>query len=175
MTVVRRAGALAGLLFAAAGDMARAGATAPPPDGSCPVGPHLSIAAGVVEVFDPEPRGFYSIAWQYRRGGRRVSPWLFAEATTRDTFIGFGGLVDFPVGGRAVVTPSFAVAVYHEHDGIGLGSMIEFRSGLEATWPVGPGRLGAAFLHYSHAGVGGDGNPGTEALLVVWTTPIGRR
>lgn len=166
MSPWRRAGVVAGLFLAAAARAARA---------EPPIGPHLAIAAGVAEIVDPAPRGLYSIAWQDRRGARRVSPWLYAEATTRDTFVGFGALVDFPVGARCVVTPSFAAAIYHEHDGLGLGSMIEFRSALEATWAVGTGRLGAAFLHYSNARIDAEHNPGTEALMLVWTTPIGRR
>ena len=161
-----RAAVLAGLLLLAPG-----GAVA---GDAAPRGPHFAAAAGVVEIVDPEPRAFVSIAWQDRRGARRASPWLFAEATERDRFFGFGALFDFPLGSRTVVTPSLGVALYDEEGGLGLGSMLEFRSAVEATWPLGTGRIGAAFLHYSNAGVGGDANPGTEALMLVWVTPIGK-
>jgi len=167
----RRAGLLAGLFLLAAG--AAAGPAAA--DERAPTGPQLAVAAGVVQLFDPDLSGFASIAWQDRHGARRASPWLFAEATARDHFFGFGALVDFPVGSRTLVTPSLAIALYHEHDGLGLGSMFEIRSALEATWPLRSGRIGAAFLHYSNARIGGDHNPGTEALLLVWVMPIGAR
>lgn len=168
----RRAGVLACLLLAAGSASAAPGATS---RDAAPVGPHLGLTAGVAEIVDPDPRGLYSISWQDRLGARRVSPWIFAEATTRDLFLGFGGLVDFPVGGGCVLTPSLGIAIHHEHDGLGLGAMIEFRSAIEATWPLGTGRLGAAFLHYSNARIDAEHNPGTEALLLVWMTPIGRR
>ena len=167
----RRAGVRAALLLLAAG--ATAGPAAA--DDWAPTGPHLAVAMGAAQIFDPDLRGFASIAWQDRHGARRASPWLFAEATARDHFFGFGALVDFPVGSRTLVTPSLAVALYHEHEGLGLGSMFEIRSALEATWPLRSGRIGAAFLHYSNARIGGDHNPGTEALLLVWMTPIGAR
>ncbi len=167
----RRAGVQAALLLVAAGAGAGPAAAGDP----APTGPHLAVAAGIVQLFDPDVSGFVSIGWQDRRGSRRASPWLFAETTSRDHFFGFGALVDFPVGSRTLVTPSLAIALYHEHDGLGLGSMFEIRSALEATWPLRAGRIGAAFLHYSNARIGGDHNPGTEALLLVWMTPIGQR
>jgi hypothetical protein len=167
----RRAGVLAALLLLAAGADAEPSAA----DDRAPTGPHLAVAAGLAELFDPDLCGLASIAWQDRHGARRASPWLFAETTERDHFFGFGALVDFPVGSRTLVTPSLAIALYHEHDGLGLGSMFEVRSALEATWPLRTGRIGAAVLHYSNARIGGDHNPGTEALLLVWMTPIGAR
>jgi hypothetical protein len=162
-----RAGALAGLLLAAAGP-ARA-------EDRAPLGPHLAVTAGVTEIVDPQPRGLYAIAWQDRRGAYKASPWVFVEATTRDTFFGFGALLDLPVGSRCLVTPSLAGALYHDHDGLGLGSMVEFRSALDLTWRIRTGWIGASVLHYSNARISGDRNPGTEALLFVWATPIGRR
>lgn len=171
MSLRPRAGLAAVLSFVALGDPVSA------TDPSAPAAPpsrRLAVGAGAVQIFDPDTRGFYSVNWQYHRGAHRVSYYAGAEATSRDLFVGGGAFVDLPIGARFILAPSFGAAWYHEDDGLGLGASLEFRSALEASWPLGRGRIGATFLHYSNAGTE-DTNPGTEALFVVWTLPLTRR
>jgi hypothetical protein len=129
------------------------------------------VGAGVVESFDPDPRGLVSFEYRYAAGPLRPSPWIAAEATAGDRFFGFGGFVDVPLGRRFVLSPSLGAGLYVDGGDPGLGWHLEFRSSLELTWRAGATRVGAAFAHYSNAGLG-DANPGTEALLVRWVLPV---
>jgi hypothetical protein len=112
-----------------------------------------------------------SLESRYATGRYRPGPWLAIEATERDLFIGLGVFLDLPFGRRWVFTPSLGAAIYGEHDGLGLGHPLEFRSTAELTRRIGRWRLGGSFGHYSNAGLG-DPNPGTEILKVVWIVPL---
>ena len=134
----------------------------------------VALGAGVAQIFDPDLRGMVTFEYRYAAGPLRASPWLAAEATTTDRFFGFGASLDIPIGQRTILTPAFGGSMYLEHDGLGLGWHLEYRSSLEVTWPVGGARIGAAFAHFSNMGLGNH-NPGTEILRVMWIVPIGRR
>ena len=169
----RRGGMVAALLAVLACARAAAAAELPAAAPGAAAGESsIAFALGVVEFVDPEPRGMVSFEYRYAAGRYRPSPWLAAEATGNDRFFGFGGCLDIPLGNRLVLTPALGGAIYLEHDGMGLGWHLEFRSSLEMTWRVGRTRLGAGIAHYSNAGLG-DANPGTEALRVVWIVPFG--
>jgi lipid A 3-O-deacylase PagL len=143
-----------------------------PPAGTSAAGGAFVLAAGAVEIVDPEPRAFVSFEYRPTIRIRRPCPWVAAEATERDRFFGFGVLADFTLGRRTVLTPAFGAAIYLDLGGLGLGSHLEFRSSLEITARAGSGRVGARLAHYSNAGIG-ETNPGTEALLFVWVFPAG--
>jgi hypothetical protein len=107
-------------------------------------------------------------------GRHRTGPWLAIEATGRDLFVGCGAFVDLPFGRHWVFTPSLGAAFYREHDGLGLGHQLEFRSTAELTRAFARWRFGASFGHFSNAGLG-ETNPGTEVLKLLWVVPMGRR
>jgi hypothetical protein len=133
----------------------------------------LLLGAAAAGIFDPDPKAMASFEYRYATGRHRPGPWLALEATERDLFIGFGAFIDLPMGQRWVFTPSLGAAVYHEHDGLGLGYPLEFRSAADLTYRLERWRWGASFSHYSNAGLGED-NPGTEILKIVVVVPVGR-
>jgi lipid A 3-O-deacylase PagL len=133
----------------------------------------FAVGAGAAQIFDPRQVAMVTFEYRYSPGRLRASPWLAAEATDNDRFFGFGAYVDIAIGRRVNVTPALGAAMYHGHDGLGLGWHFEYRSSLEVTWPVGGARIGAAFAHFSNDGLGHH-NPGTEILRVMWIVPIGK-
>lgn len=132
----------------------------------------LLLGAAAVGVFDPDPVAMASVEYRYTTGRHRPAPWLSLEATKRDLFVGFGAFVDLPMGRRWVFTPSLGAALYREHDGLGLGYPLEFRSAAELTYRLDRWRWGASFSHYSNASLG-EGNPGTEIVKIVVVVPLG--
>ena len=82
----------------------------------------------------------------------------------------FGGLRrDFTLAGPWVVTPAFAIALYHQGDGKDLGGPLEFRSALEIgyRWPSEK-RLAFGIYHLSNAGLY-DRNPGMNSLILTYS------
>jgi hypothetical protein len=133
----------------------------------------LLLGAAAAGIFDPDPEAMASFEYRYTTGRHRPGPWLALEATERDLFVGFGAFVDLPLGPRWVFTPSLGAAIYREHDGLGLGYPLEFRSAADLTYRLERWRWGAGFSHYSNASLGED-NPGTEILKIVFVVPLGR-
>ena len=84
----------------------------------------------------------------------------------------YGGLrLDLKLLGWAV-TPQFAVTLYDRDDGRDLGGALQFRSGLEVSYRLGPGpRIGLLFYHLSNADLE-EFNPGSNSLVV--TLSFGR-
>jgi lipid A 3-O-deacylase PagL len=133
----------------------------------------LLLGAAAVGIFDPDPKAMASVESRYTSGRHRPGPWLALEATERDLFIGFGAFVDLPMGQRWVFTPSLGAAIYQEHDGLGLGYHLEYRSAAELTCRIERWRWGTSFSHYSNASLGED-NSGTEILKILFVVPVGR-
>ena len=83
-----------------------------------------------------------------------------------------GILIDVFLGRRVVATPSFAPGLYAKSSGYDLGHVIEFRSQFELAYRFDDrSRLGVSFGHMSNAGIG-DKNPGTESLMLNYSTPL---
>ena len=86
----------------------------------------------------------------------------------------FGGLRrDFALSDSPwIVTPAFAVSLYHQGEGKDLGGPIEFRSALETAyqWPSRR-RLALAVYHLSNAGIY-DHNPGMNSLILTYSFPL---
>lgn len=102
-----------------------------------------------------------------------IRPFVGVEATTSESFYGYTGiLVDVFLGDNVVLSPNFAVGLYAQGDARDLGSVVEFRSGVEAAyrWDNGA-RLGVVFHHLSNAEIG-DSNPGVETLSVNFSWPL---
>ena len=102
-----------------------------------------------------------------------VRPFVGVEATTSQSFYGYTGiLVDVFVTDNFVLSPNFAVGLYAQGDARDLGSVVEFRSGVEAAyrWDNGA-RLGVVFHHISNAEIG-DRNPGIETLSLNFAWPL---
>ncbi len=112
---------------------------------------------------------------EYRHGEKFwiFKPWVGLEATSDGAFYGaVGVLIDFDIGERVVLTPSFGVGYYEEGNGKDLGHEIEFRSQIELSYRLdNRARLGLAFSHISNASLG-DENPGVEILNVYYAFPL---
>ena len=95
----------------------------------------------------------------------QVRPTLGVEATSDGAFYGFGGfLYEFLIGKHFAITPSTVVGLYSRGDGKRLGSIIEFRSMLEAAYRFDSGwRVSAQISHISNAGIT-DRNPGVNMV-----------
>ncbi len=85
---------------------------------------------------------------------------------------GYAGLLtDVYFGRRFVLTPSTAVGAFHEGNGKDLGSVLQFRSGLELAYRFDSrARIGLGIYHMSNANLT-DKNPGAESLTLNFSLP----
>lgn len=92
-----------------------------------------------------------------------VKPLIALQATSDGGAGAFAGLVaDWVIGNHFVISPSLAAGLWTNGDGKDLGSVLEFRSQLEAGYRFdNDWRVTAAFSHISNANIGKE-NPGVE-------------
>ena len=131
--------------------------------------PHfISLAAGYYDINDDMDAAEFRAEFRGRDGIWYFKPFGGLMVTSDEAVNVFvGTLVDFNLGSRFVVTPSFAVGLYRDGDGKDLGHVIEFRSGIELAYRFDDrSRLGVSFYHLSNAGLD-DHNPGTEVVSLV--------
>lgn len=133
----------------------------------------ITISGGYYDVFDNEKAAELTAEWRAGQMFWIFKPFAGAMVTTDAAVYGFGGiLTDFYFGRRIVVTPSIAAGLYSDGDGKDLGSVIEFRSGLEIGWRFdNRARLSAAIYHISNASIGSS-NPGTEIVSLGYSFPL---
>lgn len=133
----------------------------------------LTLAAGYYDINDNKD------AVEFRAEVRaREKIWIFKPlvgvmASSDAAFYGYAGvLVDFYMGRRVVLTPSFAAGLYEDGDGKDLGHAVEFRSSMELAYRFDDrSRLGVSFYHLSNAGLSNN-NPGTEVLSLNYSIPL---
>ena len=135
---------------------------------------YLVFGAGYFDVNGQDDEAV-DFRLEYRHGEKFwiFKPWAGIEATSDGAFYGaVGVLVDFDIGERVVLTPSFGVGYYEAGNGKDLGHEIEFRSQIELWYRLdNRARLGLAFSHISNASLG-DENPGVEILNVYYALPL---
>ena len=137
---------------------------------------YLSFGIGQWDVADDDDAADFRM--EYRSGNKffwEIKPWVGLEATSDGSVWGGGGLLaDLYVSPQIYLTPSFGVGLYGQGSSDkDLGSVIEFRSQLEAGYRFTNGhRVGLAFGHISNASIG-DKNPGTNILNVYYHVPVG--
>ncbi len=100
-------------------------------------------------------------------------PFAGAMFTSDASLYGYAGfLTDYYFGRRIVVSPSIAFGLYEEGDGKDLGSIVEFRSGLEVGWRFdNRSRLSVMLYHLSNASIS-ENNPGTEIVSIGYSFPL---
>lgn len=130
----------------------------------------LAVSLGAFDVSNGETAVEAGVEWRFRPRAYRLVPTVGATVTSDAGLYVFGGLRrDFRWGERLFVTPHFSVTLFEEGDGRDLGHVVEFRSGIELSWPLGDGsRLGLSLYHLSNAGLSGT-NPGSESLVLVYS------
>ncbi|NKB59454.1 MAG: acyloxyacyl hydrolase [Alphaproteobacteria bacterium] len=133
----------------------------------------IAFHAGAYDVNDNETAGQFNLEYRSSWDDWYVKPFAGVMATTDAAIYGYGGfMLDIYLGRRFVFTPNVAVGFYSDGDGKDLGSVIEFRSGVELAYRFdNRARLGVAFHHISNASIG-DSNPGTETLTLVFSLPL---
>ncbi len=133
----------------------------------------VAFHVGGYDVNDNETAGQFNLEYRSGWDDWYVKPFVGVLATTDAAIYGYGGfMLDVYLGRRLVLTPNVAVGLYSDGDGKDLGSVIEFRSGLELSYRFdNRTRLGIAFHHISNASIE-DINPGTETLTLVLSLPL---
>ena len=148
----------------------------------------LSLVASSAEAVEPFSLAFSGGISNFNKSEKRVEAgfevrlptelWGLAVATglyANDDYSAwvFGGLRrDFHLSKSWIVTPAFAVSLYHQGDGKDLGGPLEFRSALEIAhqWPSRR-RLALAIYHLSNAGIYSH-NPGMNSLILTYSFPL---
>jgi hypothetical protein len=133
----------------------------------------ITIGGGWYDFNDNEQATEFRAEWRGQKLFWIFKPFAGIMATTDAAVYGYGGfLTDFFFGRRIVVTPSLAAGLYEDGDGKDLGSVIEFRSGLEVGWRFdNRARISAMVYHISNASID-DNNPGTEVFSIGYSFPL---
>lgn len=95
----------------------------------------------------------------------QIRPMVGVEGTSDGAVYGYGGFVlDAFLTQNIFLSPNLVAGLYYNGNGKRLGSVVEFRSTMEAGYRFDNNwRLSASFGHISNAGLGSK-NPGTEIL-----------
>ncbi|HET9209416.1 MAG TPA: acyloxyacyl hydrolase [Thermoanaerobaculia bacterium] len=142
------------------------------------VEPHsFSVSAGAFNIFDPDVRAEagaeaqlspFRLAW-FPRWLPDLTPDAGAMVNDQGSFYVYGGLrCDIPLGRPWELSIQFAPGLYRAGGGFDLGGAVEFRSGIELSYPLAPrGRVGLLLFHLSNAGIYTH-NPGSESLVLTY-------
>lgn len=146
-------------------------AAAPPPTDADPT--LLYLALGYYDINDNEEAAEFRVEWRGHEWWWKLKPLAGGMITSDGAAYGFGGIaLDLELWRHLVLTPSFAAGLYADGGGKDLGSVIEFRSGIELAWRFDSGaRAGLMLYHISNAGID-DNNPGTEVLSLGYAIPL---
>jgi hypothetical protein len=131
----------------------------------------------------------YEAGWELRFAPQRfrlmprwmpdLIPVTGLMATSRGAFLAYGGVrAELPLGERWVASGGWAPALYYRGTGAGkdLGGVLEFRSHVELAYRLADeARVGLCFYHLSNGMLFSfhDFNPGTESLVITYTTRVG--
>ena len=136
-------------------------------------GDALAFSLGAIDVDDKETAAEARV--EYRTGPKLFnfgSMVGFMWTTDASAYVYGGFYYDWILANRFVIMPNVAVGLYRQGKGKDLGSVIEFRSGVEIAYRfANRSRLGAAYHHMSNAGIDGL-NPGTESMVVTYVIPF---
>ena len=134
----------------------------------------LALSAGGFDVNDNETSAEFRIEYRSSRKYLSLKPMIGLLGNSEGGIYGYGGVnLDIYFGRRWVVMPNFAIGGYRRGGSKDLGSVIEFRSGLEIAYRFDDhSRLGFAFSHISNASIS-DNNPGTESAVLSYSIPLG--
>ncbi len=134
----------------------------------------LTISLGGFDVNDNETSAEFRIEYRSMQQFLFLKPMIGLMGNSQGGVYGYGGVnFDIFIARRWVVMPNFAIGGYRRGSSKDLGSVIEFRSGLEIAYRFADrSRLGVAFSHISNASTD-DNNPGTESLVLSYSIPLG--
>ncbi len=137
--------------------------------------PDLTLSAGDIAIHDKtDPRRRYGVELRFAALGRwLLRPTLGAINAENDARYAYLGLRrDFRWTPEWTLTPSADIGAFDGGDEIRLGSLAEFRTGIELSWgQTQQLRVGIALYHLSNGGTSRH-NPGTEELALTLTLPL---
>lgn len=135
------------------------------------------VSAGTFNVFDPDTRaeaGVEADCTPFRLGWLprwfpSLSPAAGGMVNAKGSFYVYAGFrADIPLGRPWELSIQFAPGLYRVGSGFDLGGAVEFRSGIELSYPLAPrGRVGLLLFHLSNAGIYTH-NPGSESLVLTY-------
>ncbi len=121
---------------------------------------------GVSGLFDSEKNPTLALEYRWARMTRwELRPWLGAGwATDGAVFVALGVVRDWTLAERWRLCAGFGPGYYDRHEGLDLGSSMEFYSFVEVEREIRPGQ--GVVLRLAHISNGGlaESNPGTELL-----------
>jgi lipid A 3-O-deacylase len=124
------------------------------------------VHGGVSGLFDSEKNPALALEYRWARvSDLELRPWLGAGwATDGAVFVAVGVARSWRMDDRWRLCAGFGPAYYDRHEGLDLGSSLEFYSFVEMECRAG-GAHGVVFrlAHISNGGLA-DSNPGTELL-----------
>jgi lipid A 3-O-deacylase len=137
----------------------------------------FSVSAGAFNIFDPDTRAEvggeaqltpFRLAW-FPGWLPDLTPDAGAMVNSKGSFYVYGGLrCDIPLARPWELSIQFAPGLYRAGNGFDLGGAVEFRSGIELSYPLAPrGRIGLLLFHLSNAGIYTH-NPGSESLVLTY-------
>ena len=131
----------------------------------------LALQLGAMDFDDSNTAFQGGVEYRFRALGYGVRPALGVSGTMDGSVYAYGGLRwEVPLIAGFVFAPSFAVAAYEAGDGLELGGVLEFRSGVELSYRfAGGSSIGIGASHLSHAGLNGGRNPGADAVFLSYT------
>ena len=133
---------------------------------------YVVIGAGAAGVLDNQKSIIGMAEFQPALHAGPFRTWIGGHASDQEYYLGAGPLLDWYVTKHFFITPSFGAGVYGEHNGINLGSHLEFRSGIECGYEFeNAGRISIGVCHLSNGGLG-DRNPGTELVVIRYALPV---
>lgn len=135
--------------------------------------PHIvSVGGGVL---DPsEPKVAFQIEYKARIPPTCFRPQIGLLTCEFNSLYIYGGLaLDlFIIKNTFVITPSFSPGLYFHGNSFDLGSVIEFRSGVELALVLYKGaRLGGQFFHISNGHIS-ERNPGVNGIILFLSLPV---
>ncbi|MGH1377353.1 MAG: acyloxyacyl hydrolase [Alphaproteobacteria bacterium] len=138
----------------------------------------LGLSVGYYNALDSNNNSA-TVAVEYRPSKsvvfKRIKPWFGLQVNSRQSIWGGGGLLlELEPTKNTFLTTSFGVGLYsHGNNDIDLNHPIQFKSQIELGYKFkNKNRVSIALNHISHAGLGGNKNPGSESLLLYFHTPI---
>ncbi|MCF8029557.1 MAG: acyloxyacyl hydrolase [Desulfohalobiaceae bacterium] len=137
---------------------------------------YFGAGVGVFKVFhedeNPHLNGYGLINYRPAIDLFGYGTWSSLAYTDREVYLSGGILQDFYLTESIVITPSFGLGIYLENDGADMGSPLEFRPEVKASYEfVDRSRLGVSFGHVSNAELGEE-NPGANYISVMYSIPL---
>ena len=129
---------------------------------------------GVFDILDNDTVPAFEVQWiPGVRYFDFLAPFVGGFATTDGALYGGVGVgAELVLDDRYVIMPFTGIGLFEDGAGKDLGSVFEFRSGVDLGYRFDyGGQVSVTFTHISNAGIS-DRNPGTELLMFRYGYPL---